>query len=148
MLLRRYKWRERPNLPEKERITVMKKGAVKAGIVGALIATAIFCGIELASSGIDRVYGSYENAGQPPGPVPAPATATVPPAADGTSVQSEGELAANQQALPSSTAVQPRQPAPEKLTLVNRFAIKLGEALRWGAQQTIKLTVSLFKGLL
>lgn len=131
------------------------KSAVKAGIVGALIAAGVFYGIELASTGIDRVYGSYEYAGQPPGPI----TATAADAAAGNAaelgdvpgtaaVEASGAPTAKPELNPPNGAAQQGQPASEKMTLVNRFAIKLGEALRWGAQQAIRLTVSLFQGML
>ncbi|WP_274363230.1 hypothetical protein [Paenibacillus thermotolerans] len=133
------------------------KATLKAGIVGALIAAGVFYGIELASTGIDRVYGSYEYAGQPPGPTSAqaaasaaePAAATKDTSGAGASeAQASLAPAANPETHLPSGAVQTGQPIPEKLTLVNRFAVKLGEALRWGAQQAIRLTVSLFQGLL
>lgn len=126
----------------------MKSTGAKVIVIAAAVAVCIFFGIDLATSGIERVGGPIGGASQPP-PVSAPA------AADSASVSSASQAASSAASLPgdaASSAVPPASASPASAaagrpSFINRLSLKLGDVLRALAQWAIRLVTAVFNAI-
>jgi hypothetical protein len=117
----------------------MKSYGVKMGLFAAVVAVCVFFGIDIATSGMERIRGPIPGAS-----VPAPTAASV----------QAPSLPAVEVKLPEPT------PAPAKTALpatagykgepsfINRAFLKIGDALRYAAQGTIRFIVSVFSAVI
>jgi hypothetical protein len=109
---------------------------VKSMIVGLLVAAGVFFGIDIATSGLQRVQGNHENV----------AGAIVPSVTQATAVQTVP--ADKPESLSAAAAPEAEYSSTQNMSLINRFAIKLGEALQWGAKELIRVAVNLFNSII
>jgi len=153
----------------------MQSFGVKMLLFAALVAVSVFFGIDIATSGLERVHGPVNGAAAQPfgwtagrsGAEPtATATATRPGAAQsgaaaGLRAQAAGQTAAasgrtavaSQHASSAvasrnaSAAAQAAAPNAEK-SFINRLSIKTGDALRFLAKTAIRFVAAAFETLL
>jgi hypothetical protein len=110
--------------------------ALQTAIVCALIVSGAFFGIELATTGLQRVQGTYERTVAQPEAIKVQ---TPPPEAKKREQPDSPTASALPQALP---------PEQQQEVFINRFAIKLGEALQALAKSTIHAVVKLFQEII
>lgn len=117
----------------------MQSVGMKAALFAALVAVCVFLGIDIATSGLERVHG------------PLPAASAESPV--------RGEPAAAQQGQPAQP-VQPAQPpAAQPLpaadavqhaapSFINRAMMQLGDGLQYLAKGAIRFVTDLFSALM
>jgi hypothetical protein len=110
--------------------------AVQTAIVCALIVSGVFFGIELATTGLQRVQGTYER------------TAAQPEAIKVQTPTPEVKKQEKPDSPTASTLPQALPPEEQKEVFINRFAIKFGEALQALAKGAIHAVVKLFQEII
>ncbi|WP_199624628.1 hypothetical protein [Paenibacillus alkalitolerans] len=118
----------------------MKSYMMKTVVVGVLIGAGVFFGIDLATSGIQRVHGTYENGRH----VPVPAVKQLTAQQQAAAAVTETKPGPDPKAMKADATVT----SAEEVTFINRLVIKLGEALQWAAKQAIRAVVSVFESMI
>jgi pyruvate/2-oxoglutarate dehydrogenase complex dihydrolipoamide acyltransferase (E2) component len=121
----------------------MKSTGAKIAGMMALVAICVFFGIDIASSGLERVQGPAPSARTASAteaaasPAAAAPSATEKPKAEGTTEPEDGAVAA-------SAAVAPAQ----HTSAINRLSLALGDGLRYIAQGAIRFLADLIGAVL
>lgn len=123
-----------------------------------LMAVCVFLGVELAASGLERVYGPLPDAAgaSPPtasaGPGPANAGTAAPAAPSGPAAASDAGRRTDAAALEDNPAapaaadvLDPFAPRSDaRSSLINRISFGIGDALRYIAQGVIRFVADVF----
>ncbi len=122
-------------------------GAKIAGTI-ALIAISVFFGIDIASSGLERVQGPHPSARTTAVPEAesqaeskAPSEASSPVAVEAPAPQQSDPIAAASAAAASAAP-------PQSAGALNRLSLALGDGLRYLAQGAIRMLADLIGAIL
>lgn len=121
----------------------MKQYGIKLALFAALLLVCVFFGIDIATSGMERVAGPAWSA-------PAGTTASPPPVA----AAPQPGVSPPEEAAPPSAAAEPADAAPVRAAAsaepswINRAFLGLGDALRYAARGLIRFIVAVFGSII
>jgi predicted lipid-binding transport protein (Tim44 family) len=122
----------------------MKSTGAKIAGMMALVAVCVFFGIDIASSGLERVQGPAPSART------ASATEAASPSAAGSSKAESPKAAAAEPAAPEDEAVAASAAVASSAHggTINRLSLALGDGLRYLAQGAIRFVADLIGAVL